>query len=167
MKPKGDEEMNQSSGDIEMEPNLKSLNKITVDHPDNNLPMTEGYRSETEVINVKPQPNKKQPGEVKKGVEFVNFDESEQSTCIESITFVKYNLVMGILVVPLLCLTTGLILALVLYWHVKLQIALLYRPVSNIKKATHVVVHGKPGNIEICKIYEKSDVIAAYLKNVS
>ena len=39
--------------------------------------MTEGYRSETEVINVKPQPNKNQPGEVMKSVEFVNFDESE------------------------------------------------------------------------------------------
>ena len=39
--------------------------------------MTEGYRSETEVINVKPQPNKNQPVEVIKSVEFVNFDESE------------------------------------------------------------------------------------------
>lgn len=78
--------------------------------------MYDRKRTEAECTPIKPQPPS---SEVKKVQEFINFDKSEESTCMESITLVKYNLVMGILVVPLLCLTTGLILALAMNWSVK------------------------------------------------
>ena len=50
---------------------------------------------------------------------FLNFDENEESTCIESVTLVSYNLAMAIVVVPFLCLITGLIMAVVLYWKIE------------------------------------------------
>jgi hypothetical protein len=50
---------------------------------------------------------------------FLNFDENEESTCIESVTLVRYNLAMAIIVVPFLCLITGLIMAVVLYWKIE------------------------------------------------
>ena len=105
MRPSGD-----SKGDIEMCPSEGK-------YP----PTSDRKRTETEFISVKPQPVKPQlpSSEVKNVKEFLNFDESEESTCIESITLVKYNLFMGIFVVPLLCLATGLILALVMYWNIK------------------------------------------------
>ena len=64
---------------------------------------------------------------------------------------------MILIVVPFLCIITGLIMAVVLYWNTKARIALLYKPITDVKEATHVVIKGKPGNIDICKLYDYSD----------
>ena len=58
-------------------------------------------------------------------------------------------------------------MAIVLYWNINVYIALLYRPVTEIKDATHVVVKGKPGNIDLCKLNDHSDKIAQYVEKVT
>lgn len=58
---------------------------------------------------------------------------------------------MAYCVVPLLCLMTGFILALFLYWYRALRVKLLYS-YSDMENATHIFVEGTARNVEIAKL---------------
>jgi len=53
---------------------------------------------------------------------------------------------------PILGVCTGLIFLLCLYWYESLQARFLYTEVYDLKRATHIRVTGKKGNIEIVKL---------------
>jgi len=74
---------------------------------------------------------------------FENYDENEEATCIKRLTFIKFSPLFAYLVTPFLCLCTGLIFALVLYWVPTLRAKFLYTKVNDIKWATHLIVEGK------------------------
>ena len=79
----------------------------------------------------------------------------------------KYNWWMGVLVVPILCILTAFTLAITLYWKREVFIKLLYTPVTDLKDATHVVIKGKPGNMDVCKLQDGSNKIANLINNLT
>jgi hypothetical protein len=74
---------------------------------------------------------------------------------------------MGVLVVPILCILTAFTLAITLYWKREVFIKLLYTPVTDLKDATHVVIKGKPGNMDVCKLQDGSNKIANLINNLT
>jgi len=50
-------------------------------------------------------------------VDFVNFNEKEESTCIESITLLKHSFFKAYIVVPILSILTLFFLPLKMYWN--------------------------------------------------
>lgn len=86
---------------------------------------------------------------------------------MESITLMRIDFLMCILVLPLLIICTGLLLGIVMFWKKDLVIKLLYRPVTDLKKCTHVIVKGVQGNTEICKLNDFSHEIAPFMKELT
>ena len=63
---------------------------------------------------------------------FVNYDENEEATKLESLTLLSFWPVFSYTVVPVLCICTGLILGLCLFWKPSLRAKLCYGKVTKI-----------------------------------
>ena len=87
-------------------------------------------------------------------VPFINYNENEKTTVIESITFLRYRPSwLSCIVVLILTLLTGSMFGLLLYWSTKWRHKVLYKKVEKIQQATHVLVEGKePKGLEICEL---------------
>ena len=86
-------------------------------------------------------------------VGFVNFDENEEATCLKSITLLEFCPCFAYLVVPLLSVLSLLILPLFTFWMPSLRARLMYRKVTRVELATHVLVEGLDGNLDICHLF--------------
>jgi hypothetical protein len=95
-------------------------------------------------------------------IRFVNYDEKEEATCINELTFLKFRPLMSYLVVPILSVLSAFILAICLYWRTNLRKKLLYKEVLDVNDATHILVQGREGNIEIIPIGKEKHVVFTY-----
>lgn len=83
------------------------------------------------------------------GPRFLNYDEKEEATCIKQLKFLQFRPLMFYVVVPLMSLFTGFVLAICLYWLTDLRKRLLYTQVGTVEEASHILVHGLEGNVDI------------------
>lgn len=58
--------------------------------------------------------------------DFLNFNEDEDVSCIEKLTWLRISKMKMYFLVPILCLLTGMIFALCLFWSPKLRIKWFY-----------------------------------------
>jgi hypothetical protein len=79
-------------------------------------------------------------------VAFENFNEAEEATCMASITLLRHSWFKAYILVPILSILTIFILPLKMYWSSTLYAKMIMNPVTNIMKATHVLVKGRGGN---------------------
>jgi hypothetical protein len=96
-------------------------------------------------------------------MDFENFNEKEESTCIESITLLKHSFFKAYLVVPVLSVLTLLYLPLKMYWSNALNARMIYNIVNELEEATHVLVKGRSGNVEVCELKNLTARIAPLL----
>ena len=87
------------------------------------------------------------------GVMFQNYDDKEEATCIEEITFLSLNSFKAYVIAPILVVCSGLIFGLFLFWYLDLRVKFFYDQVHDIKQATHVLVKGVTKNQEILPLY--------------
>ena len=88
-------------------------------------------------------------------VEVANFNDKEETTCVEVAILLRPDRLKRYLVVPLLSLITGIIIfPLFLYWQKKKQRDWLYYRVEATADATHIYVEGRDGNIDIVKLQD-------------
>ena len=92
----------------------------------------------------------------------MNYDEKEEATCIKQLTFLQFRPLMFYFVVPILSICTGFILAICLYWLTNLRRRLLYTKVTTIEEASHILVHGLEGNIDIVPLTKQKHVVFIY-----
>jgi hypothetical protein len=85
-------------------------------------------------------------------VGFVNFNENEETTCMQSISYLHFSCFKSYIVVPLLSILSVFYLPIHIYWSVSAEASWLYSEVDRIERASHVLIHGRDGNIEICKL---------------
>lgn len=96
-------------------------------------------------------------------IDFINFNEKEESTCIESITLLKHSLFNAYVLVPMLSVLTLFFLPLKMYWDNALNARMLYYPVQDLRQASHVLVKGRGGNVEVCLLKNMTAKIAPLL----
>lgn len=96
-------------------------------------------------------------------IDFINFNEKEESTCIESITLLKHSLFNAYVLVPVLSVLTLFFLPLKMYWDNALNARMLYYPVQDLRQASHVLVKGRGGNVEVCLLKNMTAKIAPLL----
>jgi hypothetical protein len=94
---------------------------------------------------------------------FVNFNEQEEATCMASITLIRHSKVKAYLVTPILSVLSLFILPLKMYWDNDLNARMTFNTVTDIKRATHVKVIGRGGNVDICKLEDFTNKISQLL----
>jgi len=62
-------------------------------------------------------------------------------------------------VVPILSILSALIVPLYMYWRTRFFVMMCMSETDDIGKATHVLVKGKAGNFELCKIHDETKEI--------
>ena len=62
--------------------------------------------------------------------------------------------------IPLLSILTLFFLPLKMYWNNALHARMIYNVVEDLAQATHVLVKGRSGNIEVCKLNNLTNAIA-------
>ena len=72
-----------------------------------------------------------------------NFNEKEETTCIESSMLIKESCLKRWIVVPFLSLVTVLIFPVYLYWRPKLRRDWLYSRASSVRTASHIYIEGR------------------------
>jgi hypothetical protein len=80
------------------------------------------------------------------------FDEKEEATCIESLTMLRLSKCKTYVLFPLLCLLSCFIYPIIVYWYPRLKASAFFSRESVFLQATHILVVGKDGNIEIVVI---------------
>ena len=80
---------------------------------------------------------------------FKNYDENEETTLIDELTYLQFSPCWCYFLVPILSLMTALIFALFLFWYVELRAKFFYNKVDSHKKATHIKVQGRDRIVEI------------------
>ena len=85
-------------------------------------------------------------------VAFINFNEQEEATCIASITLLRHNWFKAYVLVPILSILTIFILPLKMYWDTELYATMIYDTVTAIEMATDMLVKGRAGNVDVCKL---------------
>jgi hypothetical protein len=68
---------------------------------------------------------------------------------------------------PVLSILTLFFLPLKMYWDNALNARMIYSPVFNLDRATHVLVGGRDGKVEVCELKNMTERIAALLNNSS
>lgn len=48
---------------------------------------------------------------------FVNYDEDEEATCIDTLSYLRFSKCKTYFIVPLLCICSAMIFALFLFWY--------------------------------------------------
>jgi len=84
---------------------------------------------------------------------WVNFNEEEEITIINELTYLRSSMIMTYIVVPILSVCTLFIFAIVLYWKTSLRSQFFYRVVYRLEDATHMLVKGNGDALEIIEIY--------------
>lgn len=97
-------------------------------------------------------------------IDFVNFNEKEESTCIASITLLQHSFFKAYIVVPIISILTLFFVPLKMYWNNELNARMIYNVVADLAQATHVLVRGRSGNVEVCELKNLSDQIAPLLE---
>jgi hypothetical protein len=97
-------------------------------------------------------------------IDFINFNEKEESTCIASITLLQHSFFKAYVVVPILSILTLFFVPLKMYWDKELNARMIYNVVADLAQATHVLVRGRGGNVEVCELNNLSDEIAPLIE---
>lgn len=92
-------------------------------------------------------------------MQFLNFNEKEESTVINSLTMLRHSPLKTYLCTPLLSVLTLMVHAIRLYWSAQLRAYYLYDKVRSLDRADHILVTGKDGNIEIVSIQDMTDIV--------
>lgn len=74
---------------------------------------------------------------------FVNFDESEESTCIEKIELMRFSFFKAYVATPVLSILTLFVLPVWMYWSVPTRIAMLYSNARSMEETTAICVTNK------------------------
>ena len=74
---------------------------------------------------------------------FVNFDESEESTCVSEIALMYFSPFKAYVVTPVLSIVSLFVLPVLMYWNVGARIALLYSDALTLEETTAIRVTNK------------------------
>ena len=96
-------------------------------------------------------------------VDFVNFNEKEEATCITSLSLLQFSCAKAYLLVPILSLLTVFVLPVMLYWKAHLRAKYLYWSVTSEGVATHLLVCGRDGNVEIVPLQNMNSRVSHLL----
>ncbi len=80
-----------------------------------------------------------------------------------SITLMRTSFVKSYLVVPILSLLTIFVLPLKMYWDNALYAKWIFNHVTQIDQATHVLIKGRSGNTDICKLENLTDTVTSLI----
>lgn len=101
------------------------------------------------------------------GVKFENFNEAEDSTIIDKITFLQFSFLKTLCAI-ILSPVTVMTLTMYIYWFTSAKKYWFFKEVSKIDQASFVYIEGKPGNKEIIRIKDKTKVLNKLLsKNLN
>ena len=78
---------------------------------------------------------------------------------IDSLTMMRFNSLKAYFFLPVLSLVSLFILPVWLYWSVPLQASMMYSKVDSLQQATHFLVQGRDGNIEIVQIKDHTETV--------
>ena len=78
---------------------------------------------------------------------------------IDSLTMMRFNALNAYFFLPVLSLVSLFILPVWLYWSVPLQASMIYSKVDSLQQATHFLVQGRDGNIEIVQIKDHTETV--------
>ena len=104
-------------------------------------------------------PSEKKPLEIGQ-IDFTNFNEKEETTCITSLTMLQSSCCKTYLLLPILSLLSLFILPIRMYWSVPLQRKYMYNEVKDLAQVTHLLVHGRDGNIEIVELTNMAEKLS-------
>ena len=104
-------------------------------------------------------PSEKKPLEIGQ-IDFTNFNEKEETTCITSLTMLQSSCCKTYLLLPILSLLSLFILPIRMYWSVPLQRKYMYNEVTDLAQVTHLLVHGRDGNIEIVELTNMAEKLS-------
>ena len=72
-----------------------------------------------------------------------DFNPNEETTVIEDAVLLSFNCFKAYFIVPVVCVLTFFIYAVVLYWSVDQQKKFFYSEANSVKTATHIYIRGK------------------------
>lgn len=84
-------------------------------------------------------------------VKFKNFNEAEESSCIDRITLLRFSVLKTILAIVLSPLT-AFVLSMYIYWNTSAKKFWFFSEVEKIEQASFVYIEGRPGNKQILRI---------------
>ena len=96
-------------------------------------------------------------------VEFKNFNDKEEATCMKSVTMLRFSSFKTYLFLPILSLLTLFVLPIRMYWSATLSARYKYSHVSSVSQTTDLLIHGRDGNIEIVKLQNLTDRVRSLL----
>jgi hypothetical protein len=93
---------------------------------------------------------------------FVNFDEKEEATRINTLTFLRFRPLVAYVLLPVLSVLTVFILPICMYWNQNLQVRLLYKKATR-ADANYILVEGSAENTEIQPLRTESDKALVFI----
>ena len=76
----------------------------------------------------------------------------------------RHSFFKAYILTPILSLLTIFVLPVKMYWDNGLFARMIFNPTTNIEQATHVLVKGKGGNIDICELLNHTERVAQIKK---
>lgn len=98
-------------------------------------------------------------------LDFTNFNEKEETTCITSLTMLQFSCCKTYLLLPILSLFSLFILPVRMYWSVQLRRKYMFNDVTDLARVTHLLVHGRDGNIEIVELTNMAEKMRDFLSD--
>lgn len=74
---------------------------------------------------------------------WVNYDEKEETTCIDELLLLRFSPLWAYVVAPLASICTCMVLAVCLFWYPALRARMFYSVARSLRDATHVRVLGR------------------------
>lgn len=99
-------------------------------------------------------------------MQFVNFNDKEESTCLLSLTMLQISYVKIFLWFPLASIFTLMILPIRMYWYPEVRARHFYWKTDNIDKCTAILVNGRDGNSEIVSMVNYNEKVRPLLPQV-
>ena len=78
------------------------------------------------------------------------FNENEETTKIERITYLQVSYFKRIIIIPVFALVTAFFFLLFLFWYPRLRKKFMYSECSQVVKASHILVEGSCNYLTIC-----------------
>ena len=78
---------------------------------------------------------------------------------IDSIQMLRFDYLKSYLLLPFLSLITVFVLPLRMYWNTKLVARYMYSRADTLSEATHLLIRGKEGNLEITELKNYTSLV--------
>ena len=75
--------------------------------------------------------------------DFENYDENEEATCIDNLTYLKFQPVKAFIVFPILSVLSVFVLTILTYWKTEYRKYWFYKQVDSKEEAKYIFIEGK------------------------